>query len=115
MNIPARPVIAPGLSREETRAEMTEALSGAVSAAHDGDLDGAKAGLEACGQAGADGIRAYIDSGITPGNAPVTVSGGWIYNRVAKTGVYVGGKGFNKPMYETGELYRSFTYEIRTR
>ena len=78
-------------------------------------MDGVRAGMERCGQAGADGIRAYIDAGIKPGNSPVTISGGWIYNRVAKTGVPVGGKGFDKPLYETGELYRAFSYEVKER
>ena len=115
MRIPPRPVIQPALAREETREKMAGALREAVEAAQDGDKEAAKAGLEACGQAGADGIRAYIDSGISPPNSPVTVSGGWIYNRVAKTGVPVKGKGFNKPLYDTGDLYRSFSYEISTR
>ena len=113
MHIPPRPVIGPGLSRPETQQAMTEALTAAVAAAHEGDEAVAQAGLEACGQAGADGIRAYIDSGIQPGNSPVTVSGGWVYNRVAKTGVPVRGKGFDKPLYDTGELYQSFSYEIK--
>ncbi len=115
MRIPPRPVIQPALAREETREKMAGALMKAAEAAQDGDLDAAKAGMEACGQAGADGIRDYIDSGIEPGNSPVTVSGGWIYNRPAKTGVYVTGKGFNKPLYDTGELYRSFSFEINSR
>ena len=113
MRIPPRPVIRPGLAREETRAEMTEAMMEAVEAAQEGDVEGVRAGMERCGQAGADGIRAYIDAGIKPGNSPVTVNGGWIYNRVAKTGVPVGGKGFDKPLYETGELYRAFDYEVK--
>ena len=115
MRIPPRPVIGPGLSRPETRQAMTEALTAAVAAAHEGDEAVAQAGLEACGQAGADGIRAYIDAGIQPGNSPVTISGGWIYNRVARKGVLVGGKGFDKPLYETGELYNSFSYEVKAR
>ena len=115
MRIPARPVVQPGLAREETRTEMTEAFGAAMAAAHDGDLDGTQAELERAGQAGADGIRAYIDEGIEPGNCPVTIHGGWIYNRVAKTGVPVKGKGFDKPLYETGELYRSFSYEIKSK
>ena len=115
MRIPPRPVIQPALAREETRSAMAEALQKAASAAHAGDPDAVQAALDSCGQAGADGIRAYIDSGITPPNSPVTVSGGWIYNRVAKTGVPVKGKGFNKPLYDTGDLYRSFSYEISTR
>ena len=68
--------------------------------------------LEAAGQAGADGIRAYIDSHIPPPNSPATVNGGWIWNRAAKKAVYVKGKGFNKPLFDTGNLYNAFGYEI---
>ena len=115
MRIPARPVITPGLSRSETKAAMTEALYSAAEATMDGELSAVVSAFEEAGQAGADGIRAYIDSGISPPNSPVTVSGGWIYNRVAKTGVPVSGKGFNKPLYSTGELYNSFSWEITLR
>ena len=38
--------------------------------------------------------------------------GGWLYNRAAKKAVYVEGKGFDKPLYDTGELYNAFGYEI---
>ena len=115
MRIPPRPVITPALAQAETREAMAEAMMEALKAAHDGNLAEAQAGMEACGQAGADGIRAYIDAGISPGNSTVTIHGGWIWNRVAKTGVKVKGKGFDKPLYDTGELYRSFSYEITTR
>jgi len=64
---------------------------------------------------GADGIREYIDGGIAPPNAPVTLSGGWIYNRVAKKGVLVSGKAGDKPMFDTGALYNDFDYEITGR
>ena len=53
-----------------------------------------------------------IDSGISPGNADVTIHGGWMYNRAAKKSVYVSGKGFNKPLFGTGALYDAFGYEI---
>ena len=53
-------------------------------------MGGTVAGLENCGQRGADGIREYIDGGIPPPNSPVTLGGGWIYNRVAKKSVHVG-------------------------
>jgi hypothetical protein len=61
-----------------------------------------------------EGIRGYIDKGISPGNAPLTVQGGWIRNFVSGRPVHVEGKGFDKPLYDTGELYSSFDYEIRT-
>ena len=115
MRIPPRPVIGPGLAQEDVRAEMAEGLRQAAEAALDGDEDGIAAGFEAAGKAGADGIRAYIDAGVAPPNSPVTVSGGWIWNRVAKKGVPVEGKGFNKPLYRTGELYGAFDYEVKRR
>ena len=112
MRIPPRPVIAPALARPEVRREMAEALRSAAEAAFAGEEAGVAAGFEAAGRAGADGIRAYIDAGVSPPNAPVTVSGGWVYNRVAKTGVPVEGKGFNKPLYDTGQLYNEFDYDV---
>ena len=110
MRIPSRPVIAPALAKPETRSTMAEAMKAAVQAAWEGEDP--RAALEAAGQAGADGIRAYIDSGIPPPNSPVTVNGGWIYNRAAKKAVYVPGKGINKPLFDTGALYDAFGFEI---
>ena len=110
MNIPPRPVIRPALARPETRQQMAESMRDAVQAAWEG-TDPHPA-LEAAGQAGADGIRAYIDSHIPPPNSPVTVHGGWIYNRKARKGVYVSGKRFDKPLFDTGALYDAFDYEV---
>ena len=115
MRIPARPVIRPALASGEARAAMTEAMTAALTAAMDGSPDGVTAALEKSGQAGVDAIRAYIDAGVPPPNSPVTVLGGWVYNRVAKKGVLVGGKGFDKPLYETGALYNDFDYEVKNR
>ena len=110
MRIPPRPVVLTALAREETRAAMAEEMLRAVKTAWEGkdpyDV------LEAAGKAGADGIRNYIDAGIPPANSPVTVTGGWIFNRVARKGVYVSGKGFNKPLFATGALYSAFDSEV---
>jgi len=113
MHIPPRPVIRPALSQPSVRESMAEALVSAAESAFEGNAPAVTAAFETAGQAGADGIRSYIDSGISPPNSPVTVSGGWIYNRVAKTGVPVSGKGFNKPLYRTGALYNAFSYEVK--
>ena len=112
MRIPARPVVEPALASSQVREEMASAMVEAVEAAWNGDEGGAQAGLEAAGKAGADGIRAYIDSGSLAPNAPVTVSGGWIWNRVARKGVYVSGKGSNTPLIDTGGLYNAFDFEV---
>ena len=115
MHIPPRPVVQPGLNREETKSAMREAIETALNSAVQGDEAGVLAGFEAAGQAGADGIRAYIDEGISPANAPITVHGGGLYNQVGKKEVKISGKGFNKPMYKTGALYRAFSYEVKAK
>ena len=110
-----RPVVEPALAQETLRAEMAEIMMESCEAALAGDLPGTKAGLEKAGQRGADGIREYIDAGIDPPNAPVTLSGGWIYNRVAKKGVLVKPKNGSTPLKDTGALYSDFDYEITER
>ena len=115
MRIPPRPVVQPALAQEGLRAELAEDLMSSCEAAFEGDLSGTRAGLEKAGQRGADGIREYIDAGISPPNAPVTLSGGWIYNRVARKGVLVSGKNGDTPMKDTGALYEDFDYEVTER
>ena len=115
MHIPPRPVVQPALQQTSVRTAIAECFAQSLSAAMEGDPAGVTAGLESAGQAGADGIRAYIDAGIAPPNSPVTVSGGWIWNRVAKKGVLITGKGSSKPLYRTGALYNAFDYEVKKR
>ena len=115
MHIPPRPVVDPALHREGLQQEMSEFLMDSCQAAFDGNMAGTVAGMEGCGQRGADDIREYIDGGIAPPNSPVTLSGGWIYNRVAKKGVLVSGKSGSTPMKDTEALYNDFDYEITGR
>ena len=85
MRIPPRPVVQPALAQEDLRDEMAGCLAEACGAAFDGNLPGTQKG---------------------------TLSGGWIYNRVAKTGVPVKGKSGTTPLVDTGQLYNDFDYEI---
>ena len=114
-HIPARPVIAPALGTEKAREAISRELVNAAAAAHAGDKDAMQAALEKAGEAGTDAIRSYIDAGVPPPNAPLTVEGGWIRNFTSKKPVHVEGKGFNKPLYNTGELYNDFDFEITER
>ena len=113
-HIPPRPVVGPALAEADTQRNISDGLMDACEAAARGDTGGVTAGFEAAGQAGVQGIRDYIDSGIKPGNAPLTISGGWIRNFTSGKPVQVAGKGFDKPMYDTGALYDSFDYEVKT-
>ena len=96
-NIPPRPVIRPALARESAREGAAAGLRQAMAAAREGSMEGVSEGLAAAGAAGAEAIRAYIDAGVPPPNAPPTVAR----------------KGFNQPLVDTGELYSAFTYSIR--
>ena len=115
MRIPARPVIQPALAKEEAREAMTAAMVNAMEAAMNGNKPAVMASLEDAGKAGVAAIHDYMDGGIPPPNSPVTVSGGWVYNRVARKGVPVEGKGFNKPLVDTRQLYNDFDYETTGR
>ena len=110
--IPPRPVVQPALAQESLRGEMGEMMLSSCEAAFAGNLSGTQAGLENAGQRGADGIREYIDAGISPANRPVTLKGGWIFDRVAKQFIRVSGKNGNTPMKDTGALYDDFDWEI---
>ena len=113
-HIPPRPVVGPALAQADVQSAVANGLLAACEAASLGNSAGIITGFEQAGQAGVEGIRAYIDSGIQPGNAPLTISGGWIRNFSSGKPVLVPGKGFNKPMYDTGALYESFDYEVKT-
>ena len=71
-HFPARPVISPALDREEAREAISRELVNAAAAAHEGDRNAMQTALEKAGQAGADAIRAYIDAGVPPPNAPLS-------------------------------------------
>jgi len=113
MHIPARPVVKPALNQLSVRAEMSSAMQKACASALDGDLDGVTAALEESGQAGVDGIHAYIDKGIPPPNSPITLKGGWMRNPVSGKPVKVKGKSGTTPLVDTGQLYNDFDFRIR--
>ena len=112
MHIPARPVVKPALAKPSVRAEMGQAMMNACAAVLDGDLSGVTAALEESGRAGVDGIHAYIDAGIPPPNAPVTLTGGWIRNPVSGKPVKVKGKSGTTPLVDTGQLHNDFDFVI---
>ena len=111
--VPPRPVMKPALSRDGVREEMADALLRAAYAAADGNAPEMIACMETAGEAGAKAIRDYIKGGSAAPNAPITVNGGWMRNRVSGKPVYIRGKGSSVPLVDTGTLLNAFGYEIR--
>ena len=114
MGVPGRPFFRNAVSDGETVRAVAEGFTAAMEAALAGDEGALEAALAEAGKAGADGIRAFMDRGLTPANAPITVSGGWMRNRVSGKPVYIPGKGFNRPGYDTGALYNAFSFEVKS-
>ena len=116
MNIPPRPVLKPALNGSLAKWTMEKHMELAVQCADKGDRDGMRSNLEAVGQTGVQAIRLYIDAGIPPPNAPITVQGGWMRNPVSGKPVHIEGKGSGKPpLVDTGQLRSEFSYKITTR
>jgi len=112
MHIPARPVVKPALAQSSVRTKMVAAMLSACAAANAGDLSAVTSALEDAGNAGVDGIHAYIDKGIPPPNSPITLSGGWMRNPVSGKPMKVKGKSGTTPLVDTGQLYNDFDFEI---
>lgn len=56
-------------------------------------------------------IRMQILSTDSPANAPITVHGGWLGRPGKKGGVFIKGKGFNKPLQNTGYMVDTVDYQ----
>ncbi len=113
LRIPPRPVVEPALTDPAVQAAMANRMEKAAEAAARGSRSLAESEMAAAGRLGADAIRARIDAGVPPPNAPITVHGGWARNRISGKPVHIRGKGFDKPLYDTGELYYAFSWVIR--
>ena len=111
--VPGRPFFDAATGSAYVLDPVTEGFTAALEAAVSGDEAGVTAALEAAGAAAADGIRAWFDAELGPPNAPITVSGGWMRNRISGKPFYISGKGFNRPGYDSGALYNAFTYELK--
>ena len=113
-HVPPRPVMDPALSDGDVQQEMADALLEALQAALQGNLSSTQAGLEKAGQTGADALKNYIlDGGHLAPNAPITVSGGWMRNRVSGKPVHIPGKGGATPLLDTGQLVNAFGYKVK--
>ena len=68
--------------------------------------------VKALGISAKDETKATIANFGAPANAPITVNGGWMRNRVTGKPFYVEGKGKNQPLVDNGDLLRSITYQV---
>ena len=68
--------------------------------------------VKALGISAKDETKATIANFGEPGNAYVTIHGGWIRNKVSGKMVYIEGKGKDQPLVDNGDLLRSITYQI---
>ena len=111
-NIPARPFIEPAIEQEEVMSKMAAMFGQAFEAAIEGDAGAAEIALAKAGIYGRNAVREYMGTGALQENAEITITGGWMRNKVSGKPVYVHGKGYNNPLIRTGALRDSVTYVI---
>lgn len=95
--IPARPIIEPAI--EKNKDAIANEMKKAVRLMLDGDVEGAKAQLDAVGLTGQNVVRAWFTD---PAN-------GWANN---SPDTIEQKKGANRPLIDTGELRKSITYVV---
>ena len=67
---------------------------------------------QALGISAKDETKATIANFGAPANAPITIYGGWMRNKVTGKMFYVEGKGKDQPLVDNGDLLRSITYQV---
>lgn len=111
-NVPARPFLEPAINQASTRQRIAQYLQQAVTAAATGKGN-PDAMIESAGIIAENAVKKYIDSGNHTPNAPITINGGWMINKVSHKPFKVKGKGSNHPLIDTGSLRSSITHVIR--
>ena len=112
LHIPARPFLEPALAQPETLEIINRCLKQAIDHAVDGDFEASRKSMDDAGQAGEDAVKRYFTEGHFAPNAPITVNGGWMRNRISGKPFKVEGKGSSAPLIDTGSLRASITHVI---
>lgn len=112
-NIPPRPTIEPAILDPSNRRVLQDLMGDSLASAFRGNVQGGRAGYARAGQMAVNMVRARFGGGSLAPNAPITVSGGWMRNKVTGGMIYVKGKGSSAPLIDTGQLRNSITYVIR--
>lgn len=112
MHIPARPFIEPALESAQVKRQIAGCMADALAATLSQGAAEASDSLHKAGLYGENAVKRYFRSGELAPNAPITVEGGWMRNRVSGKPVYVPGKHANAPLRDTGSLRKSITHVV---
>lgn len=109
-HIPARPFLEPAIAEaaDSIAGRMKEAAIKAI----EGDTGAAMNELHKAGMYGENAAKSYIGGGNLAPNAAITISGGWMWNKVSHKPFKVKGKGSSAPLIDTGSLRSSITHVI---
>jgi len=106
--VPKRPFMRPAIhqNRNKIVAELRSKYRQALK-----DNDNTMKVLERIGQKVQGLIQEQIIRTTEPANARITVEGGWMKNKQTGKPVYIKGKGFNKPLVNTGIMLASVSHQ----
>jgi hypothetical protein len=107
--IPARPFM------EQTRQRSMKKVMGLMASLQKAISNGtltAMAAIKKLGAAYEGEMKAIFTTGTFERNADITVSGGWMRNKVSGKAFKVRGKGSSRPLIDTGRLRQSIIYKV---
>lgn len=113
LHIPARPFLEPAI--EQAKDQIADKMKAAAEMAVAGDIGAAMTALNEAGQYGENATKEYMSGGHFAPNAPITVEGGWMRNRISNKPFKVKGKGSSQPLMDTGSLRSSITHVIESK
>ncbi len=111
-HIPARPFLEPAIEDPKTMERITECMKNAFEQMVEGNRAEAISELHKAGIYGENAAKDYFGSANLAPNAPITVEGGWMRNRVSGKPFKVKGKGSSAPLIDTGNLRSSVTHIV---
>lgn len=112
-NMPARPTIEPAISESNVAKAIQDQLIDCMRKALMGNVAAAERAMHMAGMIGASAAQKKFGSGDLAPNAPITIHGGWMHNKVSGKLFYVKGKKSSAPLIDTGALRAAITYVVR--
>lgn len=110
LRIPARPIIEPAI--ESAKDTILSCLKDAAMAAAAGDESASMEFMNHAGMAAESAAKDRFGSPELAPNAPITVEGGWMRNRISGKPFFVEGKKSAAPLIDEGSLSASVTYVV---
>lgn len=113
--IPPRPFLEPAIEQKQTLDRVCDYMREAADAALQEDFAYSLGCMNRAGTIAENAVKDYFGSSDLAPNAPFTINGGWMRNRVSGKPFHANGKGSSAPLIDSGALRSSITHVVEER